>query len=172
MMFDLEAASPVQWAVQVLTLDYLIDGCIDEQRNRIAFHLVNGDARALRVMQARIAPTGALQAPVRSDVPYVLVYGSRLVALIPRDQASTDYALRQNASFRIPIPAEVYAGPYLLRGQVLSPDSKLRVFSGYAAFPMQSVTVTCLAPGARMAPFGVPYLLLIGNHRQMVAAAA
>ena len=171
-MFDLEAPSPSRWAVQVLTLDYLIDGCIEEDRHRISFNLINGDARAIRVLQARIQPTGPLQLPPRPEAPFVLVYGSRLVAIIPRDEASTAYALKQNASFKHAIPAEVFAGPYLLRGQALSTDNRLRVFSGLAAFPMQSVTITCLLPGSRMAPFGVPYLLLIGNHKQLVAAPA
>ncbi len=133
-MFTLETPK-VRWAVQILTVDYLIDGYIDGERDKYSFRLVDHDVSATPVISARFQPTGNLAAPAAPAVPLVVVYGDRLVALIPRDEAGTASAKQANAAFKYFIPAEVYVGPYVIRGKV-----------GCAAVIIQGY---CIALGSR-----------------------
>ena len=169
-MFDLEAPPTMNWAVQILTVDYLIEGTIDGSRERPAFNLVSGDARAIRVDQPQVTSTGRLDVPARPAVPWALVYGNELVAIIPRDQASLNYALRANESFKTPIPGEVYAGPYVFSGTIMSPDRKLRIVEGYTAVVLQNVTIDCLASGTSMSRLQAPYVMVLGNHKHFLVA--
>ncbi len=169
-MFDLEAPPTASWAVQILTVDYLIEGTVDASRERLAFNLVSGDARAIRVDQPQVTSTGRLDVPARPTVPWALVYGNELVAIIPRDQASLNYALRANDNFKIPIQGEVYAGPYVFSGTIMSPDRKLRVLEGFAGVVLQNVTIDCLASGTSMSRLQAPYVMVLGNHKHFLVS--
>lgn len=167
-MFDLETLPTTSWAVQILTVDYLIEGTIDPARERPAFDLIAGDARAIRVDHPQVLPTGNLVVPARPAVPWALVYGNRLVAIIPRDQACLDYAIKKNDSFDTPIPGEVFAGPYVFSGTIMSPDRKLRILEGYAALVLHNVTIDCLVVGTKLPRLQAPYVMVLGNHKGFV----
>ena len=169
-MFDLEAPPTMSWAVQILTVDYLIEGTIDGSRERPAFNLIAGDARSIRVDRPQVTSTGRLDVPARPAVPWALVYGNELVAIIPRDQASLNYALRANESFKVPIPGEIYAGPYVFSGMIMSPDRKLRILEGYAAVVVQNATIDCLTSGTSMSRLQTPYVMVLGNHKHFLVS--
>jgi len=170
-MFTLESPKS-RWAIQVLTLDYLIDGYIDGDRDKYWFRVAGRDVSATPVASARFHPTGNLAVATPPTVPWVLVYGDRLVALIPRDDASTATARQTNAAFKYAVPADVYVGPYVIRGQVLSQDMSLRVFEGYVGFPVQDAEISCLIPGAQLPDLQVPYMLVFSRQKQLLVPRA
>ena len=164
-MFNLETPS-TKWAVQVLTLDYLIDGSLDSERDKTSFRLQGHDVSPLPVTSARFRPTGALSVSPPPAVPWILIYGDQLVAIIPKDEAALANACQLNAMFKVQVRAEVYAGPYVIRGQVLSPDGSLRVFEGYTGFPVEEAEIKCLIPGAQLGVLKAPYVLVMSRHKQ------
>ena len=157
------------WAIDVLTTDFLISGHVDGDRNRLAFQLLGGDYSSIVISSARIQPTGNLATPDALAAQWTVAYGDTVVAVIPRDQASLDYAVKSNADWKNPLPAEVYAGHYLIRGAVLSPGNNLRAFAAYTAgIAIQQAQITSLVPGARLSGLSAPYLLLVGRHKHLV----
>src|SRR5450759_2688283 len=77
-MFNLEIPS-VQWAIQVLTLDYLIDGSLDAERDKNSFRLQGHDVSPLPLTSARFRVAGALSVSPPPAIPWVLIYGDQLV---------------------------------------------------------------------------------------------
>lgn len=167
-MFDLGSPPTSRWSVQLLTTEYLVSGTIDAARERVAFNLLGGDLRALRVYEPQIMPAGDLVVPQRAAVPWALVYGNQLVAVIPRDQDCLNFALKSTSAFKHPIAADVFAGPYVFSGTLMSPDQDLRVFEGYAAFVMQNVIIDCLVAGTKLPRVQAPYVMVVGNHKGFV----
>ena len=62
-MFDLASPSKSQWAVQVLTRDYLIEGNLDGERDKYSFRLVGHDVGTVILTSARFQPTTTLPSP-------------------------------------------------------------------------------------------------------------
>ena len=157
------------WAVDLLTTDFLISGFIDGDHSRRAFQLISGDVSSLAVSSARLQPTGNLGVPDSLSAPWAVAYGDELVAVIPRDQASLDYARQQNADWKNPQPAEVYVGHYLLRGTLLSPAADVRTLAAFTTgFAMQQVQISSLLPGSRLTGLSAPYALVVGGHKHVV----
>lgn len=174
-MFDLPVSSKTQWAVQVLTYDYLIEGQVDEKQEHFNFNLIQarGGPVNMHVTSARFQPTGHLTPPEPASAPWALVYAESLVAVIPRDEASTAYVLKNNADlFKYPIAAEVRAGAYVIRGNVLSPDKMLNVFESYVRFAVQDAEISCRLSGAQLVGLKAPYVLVVGSHKQLLTPIA
>ena len=153
-----------QWAIQVLTSEYLVEGSMDSRdgENSTFLHAEAGSVpfAARELTRATLQPTGALAVAAGASAKFSLPYDTAVVAVIPRDAAGSAYALKRNSGSSHPIPANVYAGPYLLRGTILSPDKELSILAGYQSFAMQAVTIDSLAPGARLRDFQAPYVIV------------
>ena len=128
-MLELTPPTKTPWQVQILTLDYLVEGHLDSDRDGYPFRLFNHDITPIPLSQARFRPTGDLKLPERPVTPWVLINGDDLVAIIPRDDASVAHAIQVNASDRIASRADVFVGPYVIRGTVHSPHEDLRIFA-------------------------------------------
>ncbi|HEY3343313.1 MAG TPA: hypothetical protein VGJ97_00195 [Anaerolineaceae bacterium] len=164
-MFTVEP-SQKYWAVQILTHDYLIDGYIDGDRDKYIFRLIGHDVSPIAVVSARLRPTGILNIQQRGPIQRMLVYGDQLIALIPHDEVSLTAARQTNASFKIGSPGEVYVGPYLIRGKVMSLDSSLRVFATYNGFVIEDAEISCLTPDTPLTAMNVPYVLVMSRQKQ------
>ena len=174
-MFNLPVSSNAQWAVQVLTYDYLIEGHVDEKQEHFNFNLIQarGGPVNMHLTSARFQPTGNLAPPEPASTPWALVYAESVVAVIPRDEASTAYVLKNNADFfKYPVAAEVRVGAYLIQGKVLSPDKMLNVFESYFRFAVQDAEISCRLPGAQLTGLKAPYVLVVGSHKQLLTPAA
>ena len=157
------------WAIDVLTTDYLISGTVDGDRNYAAFQLMSGDVSSLALAAARIQPIGQLGTPDSLTAPWAVAYGDSIVAIIPRDQACLDYAAQRNADWKNPQPAEVYVGPYLMRGTLLSPANDARTFAAFTTgFALQQAQISSLLPGSRFAGLSASYVLVVGRHKHFV----
>lgn len=180
-MFPPPPPARKNWAVDVLTTDYLISGHLDGDRNALAFQLLGGDFSSLILTSARLTPTGAPTGaptgtatggdavPDSLSAPWVVAYGDTLVAVIPRDAGSLDFAKQRNSDWKHPQPAEIHAGHYLVRGTIYSPANDVRTFAAYTTgFIVQEATITSLLPGARFAGLSAPYAMFVGRHKHFV----
>ena len=165
-MFGKKQSTPkALWAVQVLTTDFLVDGQMDYDDPSGPWWFLQAQSGALAVAtlsltQASFQPTAGQNIQPTPAANWVLPSSGQFVAAIPRDEASTAYAMKENSSSRHPIPAVVFAGPYAIRGTILSPDPNLYILSGYSIFAMQGAVIDCLAPGSRLHGLAAPYLLV------------
>ncbi len=156
------------WLLQVLTTDYLIDGYMDGDRDKTIFRLADRRVLDLPLASVQFQPAGNLIAPMHVVVPWTLVNSESLIAIIPRDAASMACAMQNNGIFNQSFQGEVYIGPYVLRGKILTIDNSVRILAMYAAFPMQDVEINCLLPGSKLVGLKAPYLMVLTHHRQLL----
>jgi hypothetical protein len=172
-MFPPPPPAKKNWAIDVLTTDYLISGFVDGDRNALAFVLMGGDFQSIILTSARLQPTGNYAAPDSLSAPWTVVYGDTLVALIPRDPASLENAMKRNSDWKHPLPAEVTIGHYLIRGTLLSAGNDARTFAAYTTgCVVQQAQISSLLPGARLTNLTAPYALLVGRHKHFVRPLA
>jgi hypothetical protein len=157
------------WLVQVITLDYLIDGYMDGDRDKYIFRLYDGKVLDLPLASVQFQPAGNLTGGMHTVVPWTMVHSESMVAVIPRDAASLACAMQNNAFYNQSFQGEVYIGPYLLRGKVLVPNDSIRTLPMYPAFPMQDVEINCLLPGSKLVGLKAPYAAVLTHHRQLLA---
>jgi hypothetical protein len=168
-MFPLPPPPKKNWAVDVLTTDYLVSGYLDGDRNALAFQMMGGDFSSLILTSARIQPTGNFGAPESLSAAWTVAYGDSLVAVIPRDQASLEYAVKRNSDWKYPQPAEIYAGHYLIRGTIFSAGNDVRTFAAFSTgFIVQQAQISSLLPGARLTGLTAPYAMFVGRHKHFV----
>lgn len=161
-----EGNPPQLWSIQILTADYLIDGRFDSQDvNGIPFFnapsIKNGDCPipTLTLTSALLQSTGSLALPTSAIGRWTFSPQGACVAVIPRDEASSAYVLK-NSRGQNPVPADVYVGPYLVRGIVMSPVKELALLASYPSFFVQHARITCLVAGTRMEELTSPNIIV------------
>ena len=159
------------WLVQVLTLHYLIDGYLDSERDKSILRLMDHQAVDLPLASVQFQPAGNLTADMHAVIPWTLISGENQVAILPRDPAAIAYAMQNIPVYlKQSFQAEVYSGPYVIRGRLLCSDSTVRVLPTNPIFPMLDVEVTCLLPGSKMA-LKAPYLMVLPTHKELIVPA-
>jgi len=147
------------WALDVLTLDYLVSGQVGDGAEKWAwsyFSMVEKDTpRPLEVTVSEARSTGALPAPDLAGKTVGFSYQTGLIGLIPRDEEA-EKIWDQWAAIGDPAPAEVTIGPYTISGSLLSPSGGLN-FLINDRFAMRDATVRRVdgAGGAIDAPKAV-----------------
>jgi len=162
-MFGKKQPARAPWSVQLLTTDYLISGHLDGDSTGATFLHVQKEKLAwamLTLTDAQCEATAGLAAPPALVPEWVLTNMAQFVALLPRDEGSLAYCAKKNNSSNHPFAAEVYVGPYVLRGTLLSTDTSLDFLADYATFVMQTVVIDSLAPGARLRGLAAPYVIV------------
>ena len=171
-MFQPPPPAKKSWAIDLLTTDYLLSGTLDGDRNPRAFQPFGGDFESIILTGARMTPTGNLAVPDGLTAPWIVAYSDSVVAIIPRDAASLDYARQRGSDSKFPQQAEIFVGHYLVRGTLLSPANDVRTLAAYATgFIVQQATIRSLLPGARLTDLTAPYALFTGRHKHFVRPA-
>ena len=152
------------WSVQVLTPDYLIDGNFDSKDvGGLSFFSMqtgsNVPVASLQLSSALLQPTGNLAMPITPVAKWITSFNDAFVGVIPLDEPSTAHALKNNKAPH-PVPADVYVGPYLIRGIVMSPDKNLEILGDVLSFLVQNARITCLTSGAQMTEIRAPNMLV------------
>ena len=124
-MFGAKATTPKQLAaIQVLTPAYMLDGYTELDRAE-AFFQHHSSSTSLSVIlnlsSTRLYALDPRSTPVLRGSSWAFPYGAAVVAVIPRDEASMDFTIKKNAALRYPFPIELCVGPYVMRGNMLSP---------------------------------------------------
>ena len=154
-----------QCAMQVLTLDYLIEGNVDLDDELISLfegwpHYYD-DHYIVKLASARIQPTGNLTTPAISVSQWILSHRGGLVALIPRDETGTQALLKAARGETFSFRAAIYAGPYIIRASLV-PEN---LFEGWAFIRAKDVSIDCQIPKAQLSGFTAPWAVL---NRELV----
>lgn len=168
------------WSLQILTTEHLIEGSFYADKNKVddedifthstevyeEGETISDSFVDIRLLEARLRPTGNLTTPVQTFPGLELPTFNLVVAIIPADPASLQSAQKAYKSYRYPIEAVVFAGPYLIRGKVLSDnaDGSHSPFSDTQFLPLVDVEIDCQVQGARLSSFRAPWLLLNGSQ--------
>ncbi len=140
-------------AVQMLTLDYLIEGYLDVDDSGWPFGGVT-------LTSVRFEPTGSLTPPTTTAANWYVLETSPVVAAIPRDEAILAYSKKTFRDWKYPLPAELYVGPYLIQGivlRVIKDTDPALLMSGLAdEAVVQDVVIDCLLPGTRLKRLSAP----------------
>ena len=154
-----ESPPPALMAVRILTLDYLIDGYVEDQ--------ALWPAAGTQLTSVRLEPTGSLVPPASTAANWLLLSTTPVVAGIPRDAASEAY-LRKRYDTEFPLPVQMYVGPYLIQGKLLRRDATTDPFKLAATYKqavlVQEAVIDCLLPGARLKQLSAPLALVRTEH--------
>jgi len=168
-MFQKKPSAPkAPWTVRVLTADFLVDGFADTE--------AHPESWAFFTTAVGSTPTGLLWldgpkfTPVIAGVAappavrqWVLPFTGDFTALMPFDDACLAAVRKNIASLKEPHAALVHAGPFALRGQLLSEYgavSYLSTMSGHLSLAMQDVEIEYLRPNPGFSGLKAPLVLL------------
>jgi len=161
-----QPARPAGWAVQVLTTDYVISGYIQPVDMPLVGSLNVPTQPTLTLTQAQLRSIEAQAAG--ATLPEITVPKATIIALVPRDEASS-----RSAAAQMPTNSQralIYAGPYLLRAAFrLSGDMHMRTLFGASAGIMLAVSeaaITCLKSGSVFPEQTAPVVILNKNSVQ------
>jgi hypothetical protein len=181
-MFNLGPKKPPApkslWRLQLLTEQYLIEGSFNPDEFRVGSAdifemscenvLDGGGIEAfyrISLTEATLRPTGMLDLPELSYPEWSTAVFDQVIAVIPRDPASLQAAQKAFREYRYPLQIESYAGPYRLRGKILSDSSIPRrsPFLMNQVVPLIEAEIDNLLPGAKLSGLGASWLLLNGG---------
>ena len=153
-------------AVQVLTLDYLIDGYTDVEEAWAFFENLSrstSPTTILSLSSVRLHSTGSLAELTPAPSTWQMPYEAALVAVLPRDEASLAYATKKNAGLRYAFPAVVSVGPYAIRGKLLSSQADIRDLTFlyvYRSLVLREAEINCLKPGSQLTGLQAPLAIV------------
>jgi hypothetical protein len=160
------------WTIQLLTHDYVVEGLLrcriddDAQYFSDLLRLLKQDSTGgrldLALFNARMQPATNLAFQPRTFDEWTTRLGSNVVAFVPGDDDSLNTLRKQFDNFKFPFAATLVAGPYQVQATLLA-DSQLGWSSLTAYLPLVDAQIDCLVPGARLAGWRVPWLLLNGE---------
>lgn len=169
------------WAVQVLTPDYLVDGYFDSEEDKMETAILfkadkdpniydTGNVHFLTLTSARLQPISPVNNPINSVVlpKWNMSAMSVFVAIIPRDEASTAYFMKMNPA-KHAIAADVYVGPYIIHGTIVSPESDLMELTAYHTFAVRDAEIEHLYSGTPLTGLKMPCLLVNTHLLQGIA---
>lgn len=160
--------------VQVLLLDYLVEGnleypeIIDADNTdywNLSEHMF---ADGFWLTEARFQPTGYYGVAPQTAAKDFYVYGDTIVAVIPQDERSRTLALQKNSAWSHPLPAEVHAGPYLIRGNILEKGPKPGAF-GRNSLLMRDLSIASVQRNVPWPGLPASCAFVGGRHKHFVA---
>jgi hypothetical protein len=173
-MFGKKGVAPkAPWAVRLLTPDFLIDGYTDldsHSEGAPFFQRQTGSMPlgALWLTSVRFQATGPSSGTAPTANNWSLAYSAAFVAAIPNDEASLTATRLNIADLRNAFQAELFVGPYAIRGQLLSPAAHagdFAMFGSYHSLVVKDAVIDYRLPGAQLtglkAPLAVVRTLLL-----------
>jgi hypothetical protein len=181
-MFNLgpkKGSAPRQlWRLQLLTNEYLIEGSINPEESRVGSSdifemscedvLDGGGIEAfhrLSLTDVSVRATGVLSLPEQRYPEWGTAVFNDVIAVFPRDEASLQAAQKAFREYRYPLPVEIYAGSYRLRGKLLSDSTIPRrsPFLENQIVPLVEAEIDNLLPGASLHDLQADWLLVNGG---------
>jgi len=156
------------WTLQVLTLDYLVEGLFDDNNdNHTATYYFRSwyddegklaISASLHLTQVHIQPTRNATPPISSAAEW-WSFSNNLIAVIPRDENSLAHVAKNNSPKSV-IPADIFVGPYRIHGSVLCPDKQLSSVRYYFTFVVQDAEILCLDAETKLPSLKAPYAIV------------
>ena len=168
-MFQKKPTIPkAPWAVRLLTPDFLVDGFTDSEAHPEIWPFFTTEIGA--------SPTGLLWldapkfTPVIAGTPvppavsqWVLPFAGEFMAVMPFDDACLAAVRKNIASLKSPHAVVVHAGPFALRGQLLSEYaavSYLSTMSAHMTLAIQDVEIEYRRPNPNFTGLKAPLVLV------------
>jgi hypothetical protein len=145
--------------VQVLTLEYLIDGTVELSGQNLIRLFVLTDLSMRAARGATPPEPGGSTWAIGED------YGG-LIAVAPLDAAGHEALERYASTGKHEVQADVFTGPYRVRGTILAPDDDPSVLANLGRLMVREPEVECLAPGATLGTWRPPSALLFMSQLQ------
>jgi hypothetical protein len=166
------------WRLQLLTDEYLIEGSVDPDESRVGSSdifemacenvLDGGGIEAfhrLSLTGVSVQATGKLSLPDQRYAEWGTAVFNDVIAVIPRDESGLRAAQKAFREYRYPLKVEIFAGPYRLRGKLLS-DSTIPRRSPFLlnqVVPLVETEIDNLLPAAKLTGLQADWLLLNGG---------
>ncbi len=181
-MFNLGPKKPAApkplWQLQLLSEEYLVEGSFNQDEFRVGSadifdmsceNILDGGGieafHRMSLTDVTVIATGLLSLPELHYPEWSTAIFDQVIAVIPRDPASLQAGQKAFREYRYPLNVEVYAGPYRLRGKLLSDSSIPRrsPFLMNQVVPLVEAEIDHLLPGARLGSLRAEWLLLNGG---------
>ncbi len=154
------------WKIQILTTDYLVEGIYDNE-NQTSQEFFQSTAvqntYSFQLTDVRLQPSGNLTTPSVSVNNWTTSVAKTVVAVIPCDQPSQAFVVDKHKKFKSFIPTDIYVGPYVIHGTVVSPEKPeqgLSFLSYYINFLVKDARIECQLPGAKLQGLEAPFILV------------
>jgi hypothetical protein len=142
---------PPQFAVEVLTADYLIEG-------RISTNMAWHSEIVIEIASANFQPTGSMTLPAGST-PLLHVQQNALVAIMPKDEPCAKDMLKIFLT-QHQLTVTVLLNHYRFSGTAFATSDKLMSLTYADAILMQDVHIDCLIAGAHLKEWKAPLVLI------------
>jgi hypothetical protein len=161
-LFGSKDSSPHR--VQVLTLDYLIDGTAELSGQNLIrlFRLTDVSMRAAR---------GAAPPEPRGGTWAIGEEYGGLIAVAPVDAAGHEALEDYADTGKHELDVDIYTGPYRVRGTLLAPDDDPAVIANLGRLMVREPEIECLAAGATLGTWRPPSALLFMTQFQGIVVA-
>jgi hypothetical protein len=155
------------WAVRVLTPDFLVDGSFNESDKtpwtsffRAVSNTDTGPQEIMRLTSARMhSSSGRLPVPADVQPNWVVSQSGSIIAVIPHDETSIKYVAEAN-SRNTALPADLYVGPYLIRGVLLNASQDIGYLDSCFSVVLKDAQIDCLLPGSSIKSLQAPYAIV------------
>ncbi len=151
------------WAIQVLTLDYLIDGQIDGSNSLQAAVLglnnVIAGLAPLTLTSVQVQPTGSLTAPSDHPTSWMIDFNQTIIGVIPKDEKSIAEFQKRNIQ-KSTVAVEMVIGPYFVRGTAyhrLSSDLLYRL--PQVPLALKDVEIDQITPDSKLKGWKAPFMI-------------
>jgi hypothetical protein len=153
------------WLMQILTTEYLIEGHLPPDEDFFSYCQTSHPADNLEALtHIQIQPAGILNVPAPALSNWNVVFGKTIVALIPRDEESLQAARKAYEDYTSSTRAQLFAGPYLIQGNLLNEGNHEIDFEDPSAFiPVTDAEITHLLPGASLRSHRASWMLVNGD---------
>jgi hypothetical protein len=151
--------------VQVLTLDYLVDGTAELSGQNL-IRLFTLTEVSMRAARGATPPE-----PLGTTWAIGEEYGG-LIAVAPVDAAGSEALVRYADAGDHELRADVFTGPYRVRGTILAPDDDPAVLANLGRLMVRDPEIECLAPGATLGTWRPPSALLFMSQLQGIVLAS
>ena len=163
-MLRSKSSTPTQpWVLQLLTLNYLIEGSM-LPNGEVSTLLAGGphyyESRYVTTLtNVKVQATGNHTTQDFFAPEWTVEHRGGLVGLIPRNEACTQDMLKLTQGKKLVFRAVIYAGPYVIRATLEQP-APTHAFETYAFMPAKDAQIDCQLPGARLVGFRVPLMVV------------
>ena len=166
------------WRLQLLSGEYLVEGSFNPDEYKVGSadifemsceNVLDGGGieafHRLGLTDVSLKPSGVLNLPEQRFPEWSTALFDQVIAVIPRDEASLQAAQKAFREYRYPLPVELYAGSYRLRGKLLSDSSipKRSPFLMNQVAPLAEAEIDNLLPGASLLGLRAEWLLVNGG---------
>ena len=150
--------------IQVLTQDYLVEGnAVFSGQNFIRLiYMTDVTMRAAR---------GDADPVPRGSTWSVGETMAGVIGFIGQDQAAQEKVLEWGNAGKHELQADIYTGPYRVRGTLLATDDDPEVLANLLPTVVRDAQVDCLAPGSTLGSFQAPAILLYMTQLQGIVLA-